>query len=288
MSDSTDHFRVMTSGVFTAAFLRLVPAIERLAGKQVLTLTTSIGTGELSIPHRLARGEAVDLVIVAEPNLDNFIEAGHILAESRRRIARSSVGIAVREGAAPPDASSVEALRQTLVAARCIAYSASESGKYLTTHLYQRLGIAEQCLPKSRFVGNGERTGAVVARGDADIAFQQISELRPVAGIAHITPIPLELQTNVWVAVGVPAWCRNVETAQAVARFLSSPEAAAAIIESGLEHIGDSARNEIHNEILNEADNERHQSRQHAASADATASSCPAGAAASMNSATSR
>jgi len=235
MTDIANEFRVMTSGAFTAAHVTLVPAMEALTGKKVVTVTTSIGTGETSIPSRLARAEPVDLVIVVEPNMQNFIDAGYIIDDSRTLIAKSSVGIAVRAGAPAPDVSSVEAVRRTFLDAACIAYSASASGKYLTSQLYQKLGIAEQCLPKSRFVGGGERTGALVARGEADLAFQQMSELRPVPGVAHVTPLPPELQSITWVAAGVPAWSRNIELARSVARFLASPEAAAAIEQSGLE-----------------------------------------------------
>jgi molybdate transport system substrate-binding protein len=184
----------------------------------------------------------VDLVIVAQSNMLKFAEAGYIAEGSRTLIARSSLAIAVREGASPPDASCAEALKRTLLDARSIAYSASESGKYLTTQLYQKLGIADKCLPKSRFVGGGERTGAVVARGDADLAFQQLSELRPVPGIAHITPIPLDLQSVVWVAAGVASWSCDVELAQSVVRFLASAGAVAAIRRSGLEPVGGSGK----------------------------------------------
>ncbi|MFC4277981.1 substrate-binding domain-containing protein [Achromobacter aloeverae] len=235
MRDSKDAFRVMTSGVFTAAHLALIPAIEAYTGQPVVTLTTSIGTGEQSIPNRLRRREPADLVIVAEPNMVNFVQARHILADTRTLIARSVAAVAVRAGEPPPDASSPDALKRTFLRARSIAYSASESGKYLTTQLYHRLGIDKECLPKSRFVGNGERTGAVVARGEADLAFQQVSELRPVPGIAHITPIPDELQSYVWVATGAVAWSRDIERARAVARFLASDAAAPEIVASGLD-----------------------------------------------------
>lgn len=236
-ADGADEFRVMTSGVFTAAYLSLVPALEALTKKKVVTVTTSIGTGEQSIPNRLRRREPVDLVIVAEPNMMNFVEAGFVVADTRTVIAKSVAAVAVREGAPRPDVSSVDALKRTFQQARYIAYSASESGKYLTTGLYQRLGIAEECLPKSRLVGNGERTGAVVARGEADLAFQQVSELRPVPGIAHITPIPTELQSYVWVATGAVSWSRDVQLTRSVVRFLASSEAASAITSSGLQPI---------------------------------------------------
>jgi len=232
---SDDAFRVMTSGVFTAAHLALVPAIEAFIGKPVVTLTTSIGTGEQSIPNRLQRREPADLVIVAEPNMTNFVRAGHIAADTRTLIARSVAAVAVRAGQAPPDARTPEALKHTFLRAGRIAYSASESGKYLITKLYHRLGIDGECLPKSHFVGNGERTGAVVARGEADLAFQQVSELRPVPGIAHITPIPDELQSYVWVATGALAWSRDIDRARAVVRFLASDAAAPEIVASGLD-----------------------------------------------------
>ena len=241
-NDDADTFRVMTSGVFTAAHLALVPKLEVLTGKKVVTVTTSIGTGEKSIPNRLKRFEPVDLVIVAEPNMQQFLDAAYILPDSSTLIARSSVAVAVREGSPAPDVSSVEALKRTFLAAKVIAYSASASGRYLTTELYQKLGIADECLPKSRFVGDGERTGAVVARGEADIAFQQLSELMPVPGIAHITPIPRELQAAVRVAAGVPAWSRNAALARLVVRYLASPASAHAIVASGLEPIGADAR----------------------------------------------
>lgn len=229
-----DEFKVMTSGVFTAAHLALVPMLEAITRKKVVTVTTSIGTGDSSIPSRLGRREPVDLLIVAEPNLRNFVEAGFVLAETRTQIARSAVAVAVREGDAPPDVSDAAALIRTFLRARRIAYSASESGKYLTTQLYRRLGIADACLGKSHFVGNGERTGAVVARGDADLAFQQVSELLPVKGIAHITPLPADFQSEVLVATGVCAWSRDPDGARAVVRFLASPRSAQAIAASGL------------------------------------------------------
>lgn len=235
----------MTSGVFTAAHLALVPALEAITQKRVITTATSIGTGEQSIPTRLARMESVDLLIVAEPNMLNFVGAGFVTPNTRALLARSVVAIAVREGQPSPDASDIEGLKRTFLQAKCIAYSASESGKYLTTRLFQRLGIAEQCLPKSRFVGQGERTGALVARGEADIAFQQVSELRPVPGIAHITPLPASLQSPVWVAAGVCAWSNQQELAHRVVRFLASDAAAEAIIRSGLEPLDENSRAEF-------------------------------------------
>ncbi|HSN40412.1 MAG TPA: substrate-binding domain-containing protein, partial [Burkholderiales bacterium] len=194
MTATGNDIRVMTSGAFTAALLALIPQLERLTNKKIVTASTSIGTGDNSIPNRLKRGEVVDVVIVADTVLRRFIEDGLVLAEGYAPVARSTIGMAVRAGAPKPDISSIDALRRTLLQAKSIAYSASVSGQYLTTELYQRLGIADQVLGKSRLIGGGERVGAVVARGEAEIGFQQMSELLPVPGIAHITPLPPEVQ----------------------------------------------------------------------------------------------
>lgn len=235
MTTPSIEFRVMTSGAFTAAHLALMPELERLTKAKVVTASTSIGTGETSIPNRLKRGEVVDIVIVAESVLRQFIEDGLVLAEGHAVIARSSIAVAVRAGAPKPDISTVDALRRTLLQAKSIGYSASESGKYFSTELVQRLGIADQVLGKSRLVGGGERVGAVVARGELEIGFQQLSELLPVKGIAHITLLPPELQKVTSVAAGVAASSPNKALARSAIAFLASPEAAQAIANTGLE-----------------------------------------------------
>jgi molybdate transport system substrate-binding protein len=238
MTATTNEIRVMTSGAFTAAHLALIPLLERLTKKSIVTASTSIGTGESSIPSRLTRGEIVDVVIVADAVLRQFIADSLVRAESHTPVARSVIGMAVREGAPKPDISSIDALRRTLLQAKSIAYSASVSGQYLTTELYQRLGIADQVTGKSRLIGGGERVGAVVARGEAEIGFQQMSELLPVPGIAHVTPLPPEVQKVSLFSAGVAASSAQPDVALAVIKFLASAAAADAIIRSGMEPIG--------------------------------------------------
>jgi molybdate transport system substrate-binding protein len=237
MNTMTDEIRVMTSGAFTAAYLSLIPRLELLTKKKLVTAATSIGTGDTSIPNRLRRGEAVDVVIVADGVLVGFIKEGLIMAESYTPLARSAIGMAVRAGAPKPDIGTIDALKRTLLQAKSIAYSASVSGQYLTKELYQRLGIADQVMGKSRLIGGGERVGAVVARGEAEIGFQQISELLPVPGIAHVTPLPPEVQKVSVFSAGVAATTRDADAAHAIVRFLASPEAAGAITKSGLDPI---------------------------------------------------
>jgi molybdate transport system substrate-binding protein len=228
---------IMTSGAFTAALFELVPRLELLTQKKrrIVIPATSVGTGDNSIRSRLKRGEIADVVIVAESLLHQFIEEGLVLAEGYSPVARSSIGMAVRAGALKPDISSVDALRTVLLEAKSIGYSASVSGQYLTTELYQRLGIADQVLPKSHLVGGGERVGAVVARGELEIGFQQISELLPVRGIDHITPLPAEVQRESVFSAGIGARSSDIALAHSAIQFLASRAAASAIIRSGLE-----------------------------------------------------
>src|SRR3990167_5865346 len=185
-----DEVRVMTSGGFTAALLELVPEVERTTGHKVLTaFGASMGGAPDSIPSRLARGEPADVVILARPALDDLAAQGRVLPGTAVDLVRSLMGMVVRAGARKPDISSVDALKHTLLEARSIAYSASASGVYLSTELFPRLGIADQIRGKSRRI-ESERVAAVVARGEAEIGFQQISELLPVPGVDYVGPLP--------------------------------------------------------------------------------------------------
>src|SRR5262245_61495134 len=115
MNTMAGEIRVMTSGAFTAAYLELIPRLELLTKKKLVTAATSIGTGGTSIPNRLRRGEAVDVVIVADAVLLGFIKEGLVTAESYTPLARSAIGMAVREGAPKPDIGTVEGLTRTLL-----------------------------------------------------------------------------------------------------------------------------------------------------------------------------
>jgi len=235
--NTTDKIRIMTSGAFTAAYRALIPRLEQLTGKKLVTAATSIGTGENSIPNRLRRHESVDVVIVADAVLCGFIKDELIVADSYTPLARSAIGMAVREGAPKPDIATVDALISTLLRAHSIAYSASVSGDYLTKELLQCLGIADRVLPKCRRIEGGERVGAVIARGEAEIGFQQLSELLPVPGIDHITPLPPEVQKVSVFSAGIAASTTDSDAARSVIDFLASRDAFEAIKKSGLEPI---------------------------------------------------
>ena len=232
-----DEIRVMTSGGFTAAYLQLVPRFERATGHKVqTTFGGSLGDNPQTIPNRLQRGEPADIVILAAASLDALIAEGKVVAGSRVDLVRSKIGMAVRAGAPKPDISSVAALKATLLRASSIAYSASASGVYLSTELFQQLGIADQVLPRSRNAG-GERVAALLRRGEAEIAFQQISELLPEAGIDYVGPLPPEVQRITVFAAGIASGSKNPELARSLIRFLASADAVPVIRQTGLEPV---------------------------------------------------
>ncbi len=229
--------RVFTSGAFTAAYLEIIPEFERATQNKIVTAYgASMGNAPDSIPMRLQRGEPADVVILAATALDELIKQGKVVPGSRVDLVRSSIGMAVRAGAPKPDISSVEALKRTLLQAKSIAYSASASGVYLSTELFPRLGIADQIVSKSKRI-ESERVGTVVARGDAEIGFQQISELLPIPGIDYVGPLPPEVQKVTVFSAGVVVGAKEPDAARALIKFLASPAAAPAITKSGLEPV---------------------------------------------------
>src|SRR6185436_5106592 len=185
---AADEVVVMTSGAFTAPFEVAAPWFERRTDHDVVTVFgASTGGAADSIPVRLARGERADVVIASAQAVDALIVAGTVERGSRRDLVLSRIGVAVRAGSPKPDVSSVDALVRAVRAARSIAYSASVSGTYLANELFPRLGLAEEIAAKGRRI-ESERVGAVVARGDAELGFQQISELVTIDGIDFVVP----------------------------------------------------------------------------------------------------
>jgi molybdate transport system substrate-binding protein len=185
----------------------------------------------------LARGETADVVILDGGSADELAKRGLVQAGSKILLARSQVGMVVRAGAAKPDIRSVESFRKVLLAANSIAYSDSASGIYLSTILFAKLGVADQVAGKSRKVRgppSGEPVAAVVARGEAEIGFQQVSELINVPGTNFVGAIPSELQPDVSFAGALTSTARQPEAARALILFLASPEAATTILKAGL------------------------------------------------------
>ena len=229
------EIKVVTSRAFEAAYLELVPEYERATlNKLVTEFGSSMGTTHNAIPLRLERGEAIDVVIMAAPALEDLISQGRVRADTRVDLAQSKIGMAVKAGAPQPDISTVEALKRTLLAAKSIAYSDSASGVYLSTELFPKLGIAEQIGGKTRKI-EGDPVGEVVAKGEVEIGFQQISELRPVKGIDIVGELPPGAQRVTVFVAAIPATSKQPDAAKALIKWLASSAANSAIKKSGLE-----------------------------------------------------
>src|SRR5256885_4171812 len=230
--------QVMISAGFYGVYSELGPAFERASGHRLLTTRgPSMGDSPEAIPARLARGETADVVILDGGAADELGRRGLVRAASKVDLARSLIGMVVRSGAAKPDIGSVEAFRSTLLAAKSLAYSDSGSGTYLSTTLFPKLGVADQVAGKSRKVRgppSGEPVAAVVARGEAEIGFQQVSELIHVPGIAFVGTIPAEVQPMTFFAGALTSGVRQPAAGSALIRFLASPDAAPVIVKAGL------------------------------------------------------
>jgi molybdate transport system substrate-binding protein len=229
---------VMISAGFHGAYVELAPAFERATGHHLITVRgPSMGDSPESIPNRLARGEVADVIILDGGIVDELATKDIVRPASKVVLALSQVGMVVRAGAPLPDIRTVAAFRQTLLSAGSIAYSDSGSGTYLSTVLFARLGVADQIASRSRKVRgppSGEPVAAVVARGEAEIGFQQVSELMGVSGVTLVGALPAELQPGFTFAGAITRSARAPEPAAALLRFLSSQDAAAVKKRHGL------------------------------------------------------
>lgn len=229
---------VMISSGFYEVYKELAPTFERTSGHQLITTRgPSMGDSPEAIPARMKRGEPVDVVIMVGASIDDLGRQGLVSPGSKVNLARSQIGMVVRVDAAKPDISTIEAFRRTLLEAKSIAYSDSASGIYLSTTLLQKLGVADQVAGKGRKIKgppSGEPVAAVVARGEAEIGFQQVSELLHAPGVTFVGPIPAELQEETFFSAALATAVKQPEAAAALIRFLASPQAAPAISKGGL------------------------------------------------------
>ena len=168
--------------------------------------------------------------------LDNLAKEGKVIPDSRVELVKSPIGIAVKSGAPKPDISTADALKRTLLAVKTIAYSDSASGVYVSTEMFDKLGITDAMKDKAMKIP-ATPVGEIVARGDAEIGFQQVSELKPVEGIDIVGPLPDELQKITVFSAGIASVSKEPEAGKALIRFLGSPAARAEIVKSGMDPI---------------------------------------------------
>jgi molybdate transport system substrate-binding protein len=190
--------------------------------------------GTEAIAKRIRGGEVFDLALIASPNIDALIAEGRLAPGSRTDYAKSGVGIAVRSGLPKPDVSTGDAIKRTVLAANSVAYSSGPSGFYLA-ELFKKMGIADQIKDKVKQPPSGAQVGDLIARGEADLGFQQVSELIHVPGIDYLGPLPADIQNITTFSIGLHASAPASDAAKALVEALRSPEARSLITKAGMD-----------------------------------------------------
>jgi molybdate transport system substrate-binding protein len=225
--------KVLASGAVKEAATELVPQFEKTSGNKVVFTWA----GTVDIKKKIAAGESFDLVIVASPELDALMKDGKLTAGTKVDLVRSSVGVAVKPGAAKPELKSGDDLKKALLEAKSVGYSTGPSGVYMQT-LFEKMGIADQVKAKAKVTGPGVPVATLLRDGGgADIGFQQVSELIHEPGIEFLGPIPADVQNVTVFSSAVPSGAKAVIEAKALQKFLTAPAAAPIIKKHGLERI---------------------------------------------------
>jgi len=227
---SAAEIKVLSTQATEQAYRELVPQFERATGHRI----TTIFTGTLDADKRLAAGEAYDLLILSGPSIDEHLKDGKLVAGSRVDLAKSGVGVGVKAGASKPDIHTTDALRKTILGAKSIGYSTGPSGLYVLK-LFQRLGVADQVKPKLKQTATGVFVGSIIASGEVEIGFQQVSELGQYPGVDFVGPLPDDLQELTVFSSGITRNAKQADAARAWVRYLTGPEAAQAFTKRGMQ-----------------------------------------------------
>jgi molybdate transport system substrate-binding protein len=227
------ELKVLTAGAFKQVVVALVPAYEKQSGNTVVIDNDTAG----GLKTKIDGGVAFDVAIITPAVLKELTASGKIAAGSTTNVASVGVGVVVKEGAAKPDISTVEAFKAALLAAKSVAYidpaSGGSSGIYIDK-LLERLGIADQVRPKAKLKKGGHVADLIVS-GEAELGLHQISEILPVKGAALVGPLPKEAQNTTTYAAGLSASTSNKAAAQALMQVFSGAEAAAVLKSKGME-----------------------------------------------------
>ena len=216
------EIKVLSTQATEEAYKELAPQFEKASGHKV----TTVFTGTLDALKRLSNGETYDLLIMARQQIDELSQSGKVIAGSRTDVAKSGVGVAVGKGKPKPDISTVDALKKTLLAAKSVGYSTGPSGVYVVT-MFQKMGIADEIKSKLKQTPTGVFVGSIIASGEAEIGFQQVSELSFFPGVDYVGPIPAEVQLITVFSAGIPAGTKQADAAKALVSFITAPAAAA-------------------------------------------------------------
>ena len=227
---SAAELTVLSTQATKEAYEELVPQFEKATGHKV----TTVFTGTLAVNKRLADGETCDVLIMSSDSIEEHLKSGKLAAGSRVDLAKSGVGLAVKAGAPKPNIGSVDELKKALLTARSIGYSTGPSGVYIVG-LVEKLGIADQVKPKLKQTPTGVFVGSIIAGGEVEIGFQQVSELTHFPGIDYVGPLPEAVQRYTTFASGIMAGTKESDAARALVKFITAPAAAQAYKKRGMQ-----------------------------------------------------
>jgi molybdate transport system substrate-binding protein len=192
-----------------------------------------VSVGGVDAARRVQAGEVFDAVVLASNAIEQLTTAGHLVPGSRVDVVDSGVAVAVRAGAAQPDIGSAAAVKAAVLAAPRLGYSTGPSGVQLAK-LFERWGIAEQVASRIVTPPPGTPVGALVARGEIDLGFQQLSELMHLPGIAVVGPLPPDIQITTTFSAAIASSSKQADAVRALLQFFVSPEVAALKLQHGM------------------------------------------------------
>ena len=223
------EIKVISSPGTKEPYTLLVPDFEKASGHKVVTIWDGVN----NVHKRVAGSEVADVVMVPAAQIDDLIRQGKLVPDSRVVVATSGVGVAIRAGAPKPEMTA-EGIKQALLKAKSIAYSQGPSGVHIA-RVIEKWGIADAVRAKIVPPRSGMPIGEVVARGEAEIGFQQVSELLPVKGIDYLGPLPPDINEITAFAAAVHKVASMPDAGRALLKFLTAPAAAATIRKTGME-----------------------------------------------------
>ena len=224
------ELRIAAPNAVKESLTEIAVAYERTSGHRLVFAWT----GSEAISKRVGEGEVFDVVVNTSQGIERLARDGKLAVDSKTDFARSGVGVAVRAGSPRPDVSTVESLRQSLLGAGSIAISSGPSGRYLEA-LFQQLGVAEQIQRRIKQPPSGMQISEMLARGEADLGFQQITELLHASGISYLGPLPAAVQHHTVWSAAIHAAAPQADAARGFLRMLRAPDALPAIRKTGLD-----------------------------------------------------
>jgi molybdate transport system substrate-binding protein len=224
------EIKVLSSNAMKSALEELAPQFEKATENKVVFVFNTAA----ALKSAIEKGEPFDVAVVTSAGVDDLVKQGKIAAATRKDVAKSGAGVAIRKGAPKPDIATTEAFKRTLLDAKSITYvEQGATGIYLRG-VFEHLGIAEALKAKTKLLGNVP-AAEVVAKGEAEIGLTQIAEILPFPGAELAGPLPAEIQIYTVFEAGVSAAAKEGEAAKAFVQFLTAPAAAPVIKAKGLE-----------------------------------------------------